>query len=216
MKSIFENINNSIFGVDFFSPTKFENKDSSDNYQIKIQFQEDDKEPYYEHALESGIMNAIRTTIFNRIKQSDNFDFIDLRKNNFDINNFIYNIGYHDKMLVHYKILKDLYKNTYYEPYHNGVVGGTISLSGNLSGVEIWTDSNPEFENIIITTNKPLNMDIGIKFDSDPRYNTILIDMNIDKNSDFKIWYLIESEEDENWDKFIQWSRDNKIKTLID
>jgi hypothetical protein len=220
MKSVFENVYNSIFSMDFFSPTKFDNKLLTNNFEIRTQFEKDlgHHTTYYGEALQSGIISAIKTTILNSIKEIENIEFIDLRKNKFDINQFIYKIERHDKMLVSYDILLEVQRQNNFLSYYNTKTYNSISPLGNLSGVDVWCESNPEFQNVIITTYKPLNMSLDIKFDDygDPKFDTIVINMNIDKNIEFKIWYLIESENDKNWYKFVQWNRDKKIKILTD
>lgn len=218
MKSVFENVYNSIFSMDFFSPTKFDNKLMSNNFQIKAQFDKYADSTYYSIGIESGLINVIKNTILNSIKEIDNIEFIDLRKGEFDVNYFIYKMDKHDKMMVPYEILSKINKESNFIGYYNAKSNNQKMPFGNLSGVDIWCESDPAFGKIIITTCNPLNIDIDIRFstDEDPKFDNILVDMNVDKNIDFKIWYLIESENDENFDKFIQWNRDKKIKTLID
>lgn len=222
--SLLEIVEKSLFDTDFFIKTKFESHQLTNNFKIKISFNSDPMDIYQTLQYSTGLSNAVQQTLFNHLKSLSNFECIDTRVKKFEIEYVINQMANHDKMIVNRTIMRDIQKNNRMEVYYNPAIRteNIFTLSGNLYGVEIWQESNfildEVFGNAIITTKNPLQLEIDIKeIKLNNGYSTeFTIDIHIGNENDFKIWYIIESENDKNWDKFIQWNREEKIKNLID
>jgi hypothetical protein len=222
--SLLEIVEKSLFDTDFFIKTKFGSHKITKKFKIKISFNSDPMDIYQNLQYSTGLSNAVQQTLFNHLKSLSNFECIDTRVKKFEIEYVINQMANHDKMIVNRAIMRDIQKNNRTEIYYNPTMQkeNIFTLSGNLYGVEIWQESNfildEVFGNAIITTKNPLQLEIDIKqIKLNNGYSTeFTIDIHIGSENDFKIWYIIESENDKNWDMFVQWNRENKIKNLID
>jgi hypothetical protein len=222
--SLLEIVEKSFFDTDFFIKTKFGSHKMTNNFKIKISFNSDPMDIYQNLQYSTGLSNTVQQTLFNHIKSLSNFECIDTRVKKFEIEYVINQMANHDKMIVDRSILREIQKDNRMEMYYNPSIRteNIFTLSGNLYGVEIWQESNfildEVFGNAIITTKNPLQLEMDIKeIKLNNGYSTeFTIDIHIGSENDFKVWYIIESENDKNWDMFVQWNRENKIKNLID